>query len=130
MATWLGQDENRLWTAFGPTNVVIHEVSVAVALGQLDKAIRIGELLDTAQLPNPLLGRRAQVHLDLAAASTGRPGGDPYAVLHLIEAERVAPQAVYVNASARSLLTELLGRERRAVTAGLRPLAQRAGVAV
>jgi transcriptional regulator with XRE-family HTH domain len=128
VAERLGRDDNRLWTAFGPTNVVIHEVSVAVALGQLDKATRIGEVLDTSRLPQPLLGRRTQVHLDLATACAHRAGGDPYAVLHLIEAERIAPQVVRVNMAARNLLVELLERERQAITPGLRPLARRAGV--
>lgn len=128
-AEQLGRDGNHLWTGFGPTNVAIHKVSTAVALGQPDKAIRIGETLDTSRLPAPLLGRRTQVHLDLAAASALRPDGDAVAVLHLLEAERVAPQAVHVNAAARALLTTMVARERRTVTPGLRPLAERAGIA-
>ena len=129
-AEQLGRDDNHLWTAFGPTNVIIHEVSVAVALAEVDRANEIGDVLDTSRLPLPLLGRRSQVHLDLASACARRPAGDSVAVLHLLEAERIAPQAVRVNAAARNLLAELLGRERRTVTPGLRPLAQRAGVAV
>ncbi len=39
-AEQLGRDDNRLWTAFGPTNVVIHEISVAVTLGQPDEAAK------------------------------------------------------------------------------------------
>jgi transcriptional regulator with XRE-family HTH domain len=129
LAEQLGGDGNRLWTAFGPTNVAVHEVSTAVALGRPDDAIRIGEVLDTSRLPGPLVGRRTQVHLDLAAANAQRPDGDAMAVLHMLEAERVAPQTVYVNARARTLLTTMLARERRVVTPGLRPLAERAGVA-
>ena len=129
LAEQLGGDGNRLWTAFGPTNVAVHEVSTAVALRQPDDAIRIGERLDTSRLPNPLVGRRTQVHLDLAAANAQRPDGDALAVLHLLEAERVAPQTVHVNVTARTLLTTMLARERRAATPGLRPLAQRVGVA-
>jgi hypothetical protein len=33
LAEHLGRDDNRLWTAFGSTNVAIHELSVQVALG-------------------------------------------------------------------------------------------------
>jgi hypothetical protein len=128
VADQIGRDDNRLWTAFGSTNVAIHEVSVAVTLGRVDRATEIGEKLDTSQLAEPLLGRRAQVHLDLAAAYARRPSGDPLAVLHLIEAERVAPQALQVNVATRSLLVELLGRESRARTPGLRSLARRSGV--
>src|SRR6266498_606627 len=128
-AEQLGRDDNRLWTAFGPTNVVIHEISVAVTLGQPDEAAKIGEMLDTSRIPSILVGRRTQVHLDLAAACAQQPDGDALAVLHLLEAERVAPQTVRVNATARSLLARLLTRERRVVPPGLRPLAKRAGVA-
>src|SRR6266545_4885976 len=128
-AQQLGRDGNHLWTAFGPTNVLLHRISVAVALGRPDEATSMGETVDTARLPSTLIGRRTQIHLDLAAACAQRPDGDSLAVLHLLEAERVAPQAVRVNAAARSLLASLLARERRAVTPGLRPLATRAGVA-
>jgi len=55
-------------------------------------------------------------------------GEDSLAVLHLLEAERVARQAVSRHATARRLLTALLARERRAATPGLRALAARAGL--
>jgi len=125
----LGRDDNRLWTAFGPTNVAIHRLSAAVTLDRPDQATMIGRRLDSSQLPKPLAGRRAQIHIELATASTRRRTGDARAVLHLLEAERLAPQALRVNVAARSLLTELLGREHRAATPGLRPLAERAGLA-
>jgi DNA-binding XRE family transcriptional regulator len=56
-------------------------------------------------------------------------GDDSLAVLHLLEAERVAKQAVSRNATARTLLATLLARERKSATPGLRALADRAGVA-
>lgn len=49
------------------------------------------------------------------------------AVLHLLEAERVATQAISRNAVACAILTTLLGRERKGSTPGLRALADRAG---
>jgi transcriptional regulator with XRE-family HTH domain len=128
-AEQLNRDDNRLWTAFGPTNVGIHRLSAAVTLDQPDRATAIGRSLDSSRLPMPLTGRRAQIHIELAAASMRRRTGDARAVLHLLEAERLAPQALRVNIAARSLLTELLSRERRAATPGLRPLAERAGLA-
>ncbi|MFE9658342.1 helix-turn-helix transcriptional regulator [Micromonospora sp. NPDC006431] len=69
LATTLGADRNRLWTGFGPTNVVIHAVSAAVRAGSADQALEIGTRLDTSRLPTVLVGRRAQVHVDLAAAA-------------------------------------------------------------
>src|SRR5262249_43806400 len=129
VAEQLGGDGNLLWTGFGPTNVAIHRMSTAVALGQPDEAIRVGETPDTSRLPRPLVGRRTPVHLDLASPNAPRPGCDALGVLHLLEAERIAPQTVHVNAAARTLLMTMLARQQRAVTPGLRPLAERAGVA-
>lgn len=53
---------------------------------------------------------------------------DTLAVLHLLEAERVAEQAVSRNVSAIELLSILVKRERRGATPGLRGLAARAGL--
>ncbi|TCO65582.1 helix-turn-helix domain-containing protein [Actinocrispum wychmicini] len=126
LAEHIGQDDNRLWTAFGPTNVAIHGLSVRVALGDSQAALRLGETLDTDVLPAALRGRRPQIHLELGWAAAGH-GDDSLAVLHLLEAERVAQQAVSRNAMARRLLCTLLAREHKSATPGLRALATRAG---
>ena len=127
LAGQLGGDGNWLGTAFGPTNVAIHQVSVQVTLGNAKKAVQVAEIIDTDVLPAVLRGHRSQVHLELGWAAAGQ-ADDAVAVLHLLEAERVAEQAVSRNASARTLLGLLLARERRGVTPGLRGLASRAGV--
>lgn len=127
MADRLGQDGNWLWTAFGPNNIAIHELAVHVALGDSRTALQLGESIDTDGLPTVLRGRRSQVHLELGWAAVGR-GDDNLAVLHLLEAERVAKQAVSRNETARVLLGTLLARERKSATPGLRALATRAGV--
>lgn len=119
-------DGNHLWTAFGPTNVAIHELGVHVALGDMRAAERFAERIDLDALPAQLRGRRSQVHLELATAAAG-VRADHLAVLHLLEAERVARQAIGRNTAARRLVGELLARER--ATPGLRALAVRAGVA-
>jgi hypothetical protein len=49
-------------------------------------------------------------------------------VLHLLEAERVAPEAVRYNVIISSLIRELLARERRSKTSALHSLAVRAGL--
>lgn len=128
LASRLGRDSNWLWTGFGPTNVAIHELAVRVALGDSRTALQLGERIDTDALPAVLCGRRSQVHLELGWASAGQ-GDDGLAVLHLLEAERVARQSVHRNVAARTLLTTLLARERKSATPGLRALATRAGVA-
>ena len=127
LAEQLGEDANHAWTAFGPTNVAIHRVSAAAELGDAAAAIAQAEFVDVASMPAGLLSRRAQVHIDMAWAYTQRRA-DAEAVVNLLEAERVAPQTLRYNVLVRELLREMLKRERRTATPGLRSLARRADV--
>lgn len=126
-ADQLGEDGNHGWTAFGPTNVAIHRVSAAAELGDAGEAIAKAEYVDTTSMPQGLLSRRAQVHIDMAWAYCQRRA-DAEAVVNLLEAERVAPQTLRYNVLVRELLREMLKRERRTATPGLRAIAGRAGV--
>jgi transcriptional regulator with XRE-family HTH domain len=123
----LGQDRNDFWTAFGPTNVALHEVSTAVELGETGEVVRKGEALDPARFPPGLLGRRSQVLIDLARGYT-QQRKDAAAVNMLLEAERIAPEAVRYQVIVKEMLRELLRREHRASTPQLRPLAARVGI--
>ncbi|HEX3813716.1 MAG TPA: hypothetical protein VHX59_12830 [Mycobacteriales bacterium] len=49
------------------------------------------------------------------------------AVLHLVQAERIAPEAIRYNTIAREMVRELLKRARR-TTPALNGLATRAGI--
>jgi transcriptional regulator with XRE-family HTH domain len=124
----LGADLNLHGTAFGPTNVAIHTISTSVKVGEARAAVAAGEALDVAQLPAGLVGRRAQVHLDVACAYT-QTRQDAAAVNTLLEAEKIAGELVRHDPSTAVVLTELLRREHKRSTPELRPLAQRAGVA-
>jgi transcriptional regulator with XRE-family HTH domain len=112
LAGLLGHDANHAWTAFGPTNVGIHRVSVAAELGDAGEAVRAAAHIDPDRLAAGLRSRRAQVHLDLAWAQTQRRR-DAEAILHLLEAERSAPQTIRYNVLPREILRELLARARR-----------------
>ena len=57
----LGDERNDFWFAFGPTNVRIHAVALAVEVGDPDETIRLGESLDTSRLPAGVRGRRSAV---------------------------------------------------------------------
>ena len=127
VADRLGGDRNDHWTAFGPTNVRIHQVSAAVAFGDADAAVEGGETLNLERLPVSLAGRRSQVTLDLARAYA-QQRHDAAAVNMLLSAERSAPELVRYDAATHDLLALLLRREHRASTPQLRPLAHRAGV--
>lgn len=123
---FLGWTEITAWTAFGPTNVAIHRVSVAAELGDPAEALNAAAAVDVDRLPAGLHSRRAQVHLDLAWAQAQRKR-DAEATLHLLEAERAAPEAIRYNVMARETLREMLGRQRKKPTRTLTDLAARAG---
>lgn len=127
LAERVRRDANWLWTGFGPTNVMIHELTVWNGFGEADRVLELGARVDADRLPRILQGRRSQVHLELAAAASGSRN-DGLAMLHLLEAERVATQTISRNAVARTILATLLGRERKGAAPGLRALADRAGV--
>ncbi len=126
LAALLGTDANHAWTAFGPTNVAIHRVSVAAELGDPTEALAAAAAVDVDRLPPGLHSRRAQVHLDLAWAQSQRKR-DAEATLHLLEAERAAPESIRYNVMARETLREMLGRQRKKPTRTLTDLAARAG---
>lgn len=127
LAGLLGEDGNHAWTAFGPTNVAIHRVSVAAELGDAGEALHAAAGVDVDRLPSGLLSRRAQVNVDLAWAQAQRRR-DAEATLHLLEAERVAPQVIRHNVIAQEIVREMLARGSRFQTQQLSLLAQRAGL--
>ena len=127
LAGLLGHDGNYAWTAFGPANVALHRVSVATEMGDAAEAVRAASGVDITNFPEGLKSRRAQLHLDLAWAQAQRRR-DAEAILHLIEAEHVAPEAVRYNVIVRELVREMLTRAGRTQTSSLTDLAVRAGV--
>jgi hypothetical protein len=127
LAGLLGEDANHAWTAFGPTNVKVHRISVATEMGDAAEALRLAADVDTTKMPEGLTSRRAQVHLDLAWAHVQRRQ-DAEATLQLLEAERTAPEAVRYNVIVREYIREMLARSGRSQTSALTQLAIRAGV--
>ncbi|MEU7908992.1 helix-turn-helix transcriptional regulator [Actinoplanes sp. NPDC049118] len=127
LADLLGHDANFAWTAFGPTNVAIHRVSVAAELGDASEALQVATAVNPDSLPAGLNSRKAQIYLDLAWAQAQRKR-DAEAILHLLEAERIAPNAVRYNVVVREMVREILSRSRRSKTTALHNLALRAGV--
>ncbi|SDT11103.1 Transcriptional regulator, contains XRE-family HTH domain [Friedmanniella luteola] len=126
LAELLGRDANYGWTAFGPTNVAIHRVSVAAELGDPGEALAAAALVHLDQLPNGLTGRRAQLHVELAWANA-QGKRDSEATLHLLEAEKIAPQLLRYNPLVREHIREMLARSKSSTTM-LHDLAVRAGV--
>jgi hypothetical protein len=128
VADRLGEDRNDHWTAFGPSNVRIHATSTAVELGDPSDVLNQAATVDLAGLPDEMRGRRSQVHIDTAWAY-GQQRNDAAAVLALIEAERLAPEAVRFNPVARDVIQGCLRRsKRKGALPGLTNLAERVGV--
>lgn len=96
----LGTDHADIYSIFGPTNVAIHGVQVAVELGNGTDAVRRSRAVNPDALPPSLIERRGQFLIDVAAGHT----------------------------EARSLVHTMLGRERTGAAPGLRDLARRIDV--
>jgi hypothetical protein len=127
LARRLGHDANHAWTAFGPTNVAIHRVSVAAEMGDPAGALDAAAQVDLDRMPEGLMSRRAQVNLDLAWAQAQRRR-DAEATLNLLAAEKAAPEAVAQNVMAREIMREMLARAKRGQGNALQALASRSGV--
>lgn len=126
LANQLGEDANHGWTAFGPTNVAIHRVSIAAELGNPGDALAAASLVQLENLPDGLRGRRAQLHVELAWANA-QGKRDSEATLHLLEAEKIAPQLLRYNPLVREHIRDMLARSKGSTTL-LHDLAVRSGV--
>lgn len=118
----LGEDRADLGTVFGPANVAIHQVAVAVELGNAREAVRYIPKVDLGRLPARLRERRCRFLIDVAR-SYARLNDDAAALDALLEAEQIAPHELRNHRCTREALRELRSRERR--SSGLRALADR-----
>jgi hypothetical protein len=124
----LGADYADIYSIFGPTNVAIHGVQVAVELHNGRDAIRRSQQVDPSRLPASLLERRGQFLIDVAHGHVIE-GDDRPAVALLLQADRIAPQEVRLSPEVHALARVMLARERTGATPGLRGLAGRLGLA-
>jgi transcriptional regulator with XRE-family HTH domain len=123
-AARLGGDRNDYHTEFGPTNVALHEVAVAVELGRSGEALRLAKKIDAKALSPE---RRARLLMDVARAHGQRRQADE-AVKVLEEAEALTPEQVGTHRVVHQLLQSLIRGERRRPNQPLRDLARRIGV--
>ena len=107
-AVRLGGDANHVWTAFGPTNVAIHQVVAAMELGDVQRAVEIGEPLDTSSLP---VERRVRHAIETARAYA-RWNKIDRALDALLAAERIGPDQVRYHRLSRAIVREILTRPR------------------
>lgn len=107
-ATQLGADDNHVWTAFGPTNVSIHKTTVAMELGDVQRAIAIGTPLDTGALP---IERQVRHAIETARA-LARWNCIDDALGALLDAEVIGPDQVRYHRLSRDLVRDILIRPR------------------
>jgi transcriptional regulator with XRE-family HTH domain len=124
IAEKLGEDRNDYGTEFGPANVAVHAVNIAVELGDAGQAIELGQQVDPGGLSPE---RQARYYLDLAQAHTmRRQSGE---ALHALqEAERIAPEETRVHAVGRAVTRDLLQLSGLRPRPELRELAERFGI--
>jgi hypothetical protein len=120
----LGSDANHLWTAFGPTNVAIHEVAVAAELGDYQRAAVLGEPINVAPMP---MERQVRHRLEVARALHFQDR-HPDSLSLVLQAEAKAPDQVRRHYLTHALLHERIRNGKTAASASLHGLARRAGV--
>jgi hypothetical protein len=123
----LGADRNDFQTVFGPTNVTIHAVEIAVELDQPDTALHRAHSVDIQRLRS----RERAVHhgIDLARAH-GQLKQDEHAVRALTSAAAAAPHYVHNHPMARAVVVQLRRRSQpTAIQAGLGALQRAMNIA-
>jgi hypothetical protein len=85
----LGVDSNLRWTAFGPTNVQLHQINVATFLGNAGDALKRAKRVQLDKIP--ITERRASFLIDVAIAYL-QWNKHEQAFEALLAAERLAPQ--------------------------------------
>lgn len=126
-ANAIGNDRQELWTVFGPTNVAIHRVAVAVELGDPTRALIHAAAVGTHELRGGLLERQARFLLDVARAQQ-ELGDGGQAVATLRSAESIAPEETRSHRVTQNVVGKLLRRARSGPRSELRMLAGRCGV--
>jgi len=122
MAERLGEGRNDYNTEFGPANVALYEIAVAVELGDAGRALRAAEQVDASGLS---LERRGRMLIDVARAHAQRRQGDE-AVAALRQGEEITPEQIRALPRVRQLVSDLLAM-LTPPSAELRELGQRGG---
>jgi hypothetical protein len=126
-AAELGQDRCDLATVFGPTNVAIHQVAIAIELGDACSALGHIPAVQLDRMPVTLTERRARFLIDVAR-SYAQVRDAAAAIDALLQAETIAPDELRHHRLTHELVPQLLARESR--TSDLRALAARCSLLI
>jgi transcriptional regulator with XRE-family HTH domain len=120
----LGSDHNHRWTAFGPVNVLLHRISVAVRLGDAGSAINHARWVNLDELT--VTERKASFFVDTAQAFS-QWGKHEKAYRALRAAEEIAPQELRSRPAVHRLVSDLLATAPPTVRPHLREFAAHIG---
>jgi transcriptional regulator with XRE-family HTH domain len=107
VAREVGSGRNDYNTEFGPANLALYEIAVAVELGDAGRALRVAGMLDTAGLSAE---RRARMLIDVARAHAQRRQVAE-AVAALVQAEGLTPEQVHAHALVRQVVADLVAMQ-------------------
>ncbi|QZA06216.1 helix-turn-helix domain-containing protein [Mycolicibacter heraklionensis] len=122
LAGVLGGDHNHHDTEFGPTNVAMHAVGVAVELGNGQQALDRAAAVRHPEHLSP--ERQARYLIDIARAHLLTRSGRG-ALLALVKAEQIAPEELAESPRVAELIDDIEALHRRPRLIGLRELRQR-----
>ncbi len=123
MADQVGEGRNDYNTEFGPTNVGLHEVAVAVELGDAGVALRAADTIEATGLSAE---RQTRFQIDMARAHAQRRQVDE-AVSALLKARQLSPEMTRAMPLVKQLVADLLTMSQPPSEA-LRTLAAELGV--
>ncbi|WP_019632069.1 helix-turn-helix domain-containing protein [Actinomadura atramentaria] len=122
----LGGDFNHRWTAFGPTNVQLHRVNIALQLGDAGTALRHARTIDLDRIA--LTERKATLIMDTARA-LAQCGKHEKAYEMLRFAHQLAPEEV-ARPSARRVMRDLMATAPPSVRRCLNEFVDDIGIAL
>ena len=131
VAATLGVDRNEHWSAFGATNVRVHQVSALADMQSGGRVIEAAEQIARSDLMRLPKERRASHLLDVARGYVQWGKRDEASTV-LLDADRLAPEEVRCRQMTRQLLTDLVRSYPRSSHApvALTRVARAVGVAV
>jgi hypothetical protein len=121
----LGTDSNLRWTAFGPINVKLHRVNMAVTLGDAGTAVDVARRIDLRTIT--VTERKASLLIDTSRAFL-QWGRHEKAYIVLRAAEEIAPEEVAGRPSVHRLVRELITSAPPAIQRDAAHFATRIGV--
>lgn len=120
----LGGDFNYQWTAFGPTNVLLHRVSAAVEMGDAGSAIDYARQVRLENIA--VMERRVTLFID-AARAYQQWGKTEQAYKALRNVEEMASEELSARPVVRRLINDIRSRASGHLYGNISELAERVG---